>query len=114
MTPISSAWIHASDRADTSNADDRLSTFLRVRPRLFGVACGMLRSPAAAEDVVQDVWVRWQMADRNGGDKTRDQRLAVGTLAPRNLRWTLAAGANRCQHRPDCTRRTRRGAAGTR
>ena len=45
--------------------DDGLYTFLRVRPRLFGIAYRMLRSAAEAEDVVQDVWVRWQVADRS-------------------------------------------------
>jgi len=36
-----------------------------VRPRLFGIAYRMLGSAAEAEDIVQDVWVRWQMADRS-------------------------------------------------
>jgi len=47
-----------------SSCDDGLSTFLSVRPRLFRIACRMLRSAAEAEDIVQDVWVRWQTADR--------------------------------------------------
>jgi len=45
--------------------DDGLSTFLSVRPRLFGIAYRMLRSASEAEDIVQDVWVRWQTADRS-------------------------------------------------
>ena len=44
--------------------DDGLSAFLSVRRRLFGIAYRMLRSAADAEDIVQDVWVRWQTADR--------------------------------------------------
>lgn len=44
--------------------DDGLTAFLTVRPRLFGIAYRMLHSPAEAEDIVQDVWVRWQTADR--------------------------------------------------
>src|SRR5262245_59017899 len=48
----------------TTVADDGLSTFLSVRPRLFGIACRMLGSAAEAEDLVQDVWLRWQAADR--------------------------------------------------
>ena len=44
-------------------ADESLSAFLKVRPRLLGIACRMLGS-AEAEDIVQDVWLRWQAADR--------------------------------------------------
>jgi RNA polymerase sigma factor (sigma-70 family) len=44
---------------------DGLSAFMRVRPRLFGIAYRMLGNAAEAEDVVQDVWVRWQTADRS-------------------------------------------------
>ena len=44
--------------------DDGLAAFMSVRPRLFGIAYRMLGSAAEAEDVVQDVWVRWQTADR--------------------------------------------------
>jgi RNA polymerase sigma-70 factor (ECF subfamily) len=45
--------------------DDGLTAFLRARPRLFGVAYRMLGRVAEAEDVVQDVWVRWQTTDRS-------------------------------------------------
>lgn len=38
--------------------------FERLRPRLFGIAYRVLGSVAEAEDVVQDVWVRWQGAER--------------------------------------------------
>lgn len=48
-----------------TGADDGLSTFLRARPRLFGIAYRMLGSVAEAEDIVQDVWVRWQTTDRS-------------------------------------------------
>jgi RNA polymerase sigma-70 factor (ECF subfamily) len=44
--------------------DDGLAAFMSVRPRLFGIAYRMLGSAAEAEDVVQDVWLRWQTADR--------------------------------------------------
>ncbi|MFC8064612.1 RNA polymerase sigma-70 factor [Streptomyces sp. NPDC057293] len=39
--------------------------FLRLRPRLFGIAYRILGSAAEAEDVVQETWVRWQKADRD-------------------------------------------------
>ncbi|HVT98053.1 MAG TPA: RNA polymerase sigma-70 factor [Acidobacteriaceae bacterium] len=44
---------------------DPLQDFLRIRPRLFGIAYRMLGSAAEAEDVVQDVWLRWQASDRS-------------------------------------------------
>lgn len=36
-----------------------------VRPRLFGVAYGILGSFAEAEDVVQDTWIAWSTADHS-------------------------------------------------
>jgi RNA polymerase sigma factor (sigma-70 family) len=44
--------------------DDGLGAFSSVRPRLFGIAYRMLGSAAEAEDLVQDVWMRWQSTDR--------------------------------------------------
>jgi len=46
-------------------ADDGLSAFLSVRARLFGIAYRMLGSAAEAEDIVQEVWLRWQTTDRS-------------------------------------------------
>ncbi|MFA1547902.1 sigma-70 family RNA polymerase sigma factor [Actinomadura chokoriensis] len=39
------------------------ATFLEVRPRLFGIAYRMLGSPAEAEDIVQETWLRWQSSE---------------------------------------------------
>lgn len=44
--------------------DDGLSAFASVRSRLFGIAYRMLGSRAEADDVVQEVWLRWQSANR--------------------------------------------------
>jgi len=60
--------------------DDGLSAFMSVRPRLFGIAYRMLRSAAEAEDIVQDVWVRWQKADRR---LVRDATAFLATTATR-------------------------------
>src|SRR5690606_22445767 len=43
---------------------DALAVYQSARPRLFGVAYRMLGSVAEAEDVLQEVWMRWQRSDR--------------------------------------------------
>ncbi|SAL41906.1 sigma-24 (FecI-like) [Caballeronia peredens] len=44
--------------------DDATREFDRLRPRLQGIAYRMLGSVAEAEDIVQDVWLRWHAAAR--------------------------------------------------
>lgn len=39
--------------------------FAACRPRLLGIAYGLLGELTEAEDVVQDAWLRWQAADRS-------------------------------------------------
>ena len=69
-----------------ATCNDALSAFLNVRPRLFGIAYRMLGSAVEAEDIVQDVWVRWQTADRspvrNAGAflATTATRLAINVM----------------------------------
>jgi DNA-directed RNA polymerase specialized sigma24 family protein len=48
-----------------SAIDGGLSAFVGARRRLFGIAYRMLGSAAEAEDM-QEVWLRWQGADRSG------------------------------------------------
>jgi RNA polymerase sigma factor (sigma-70 family) len=55
----------AQHRDDASSADDGLATFIGARSRLFGIAYRIVGSCAEAEDVVQDVWLRWQATDRS-------------------------------------------------
>ncbi|MFC5864420.1 RNA polymerase sigma-70 factor [Acidicapsa dinghuensis] len=45
--------------------NDDLGAFFGARPRLFGIAYRMLGSAAEAEDIIQDVWLRWQATDRS-------------------------------------------------
>ena len=72
---------HKTNRPDATGAyDDGLSAFLSMRGRLFGIAYRMLGNAAEAEDVVQDVWVRWQTTDRR---VVRDAAAFLATTATR-------------------------------
>jgi RNA polymerase sigma-70 factor, ECF subfamily len=59
---------------------DGAADFESVRSRLFGIAYQMLGGAADAEDVVQDVWVRWQGADRS---QVRDRVAFLVTITTR-------------------------------
>jgi RNA polymerase sigma-70 factor (ECF subfamily) len=48
-----------------NSLDQAVATFTEVRPRLFGIAYRMLASPAEAEDMVQETWLRWQNTERS-------------------------------------------------
>jgi RNA polymerase sigma-70 factor (ECF subfamily) len=50
---------------EPATQDHGLSDFFSVRPRLFGIAYRMLGSAAEADDLVQDVWLRWQSTNRS-------------------------------------------------
>jgi len=52
-------------RSEACAEDDGLSAFLSARARLFGIAYRILKSAAEAEDILQDVWIRWQLTDRS-------------------------------------------------
>jgi RNA polymerase sigma-70 factor (ECF subfamily) len=60
--------------------DDGLATFLSVRARLVRTTYRMLRSAAAAEDVVQEAWIRWQSTNRGA---IRDSAAFLRTTAIR-------------------------------
>jgi len=48
-----------------ADLDDAAAVFATVRRRLFGIAYRMLGTSSDAEDIVQDVWLRWQACDRS-------------------------------------------------
>jgi RNA polymerase sigma factor (sigma-70 family) len=75
----SSSAFRAGD-SKTGTSDNGLSAFLSVRPRLLRIAHRLLRNAAEAEDIVQDVWVRWQTADRNS---VRNAAAFLATTATR-------------------------------
>lgn len=52
-------------RGDADSLDQATKDFLAVRPRLFGIVYRVLGSAVEAEDIIQDVWLRWQKTDRS-------------------------------------------------
>jgi RNA polymerase sigma-70 factor (ECF subfamily) len=59
--------MNALDRSlDVAAADDGVATFVKARSRMLALAVRTLGNVAEAEDVVQDVWLRWQNIDRDG------------------------------------------------
>ena len=82
----------------TTHLDDGLSTFLSVRPRLFGIARRMLGGAAEAEDIVQEVWVRWQTTDRRQVRNaaaflvTTATRLAINVMQSARARRETSVG----------------------
>lgn len=66
--------------------------FTSLRPRLFGIAYRMLSSATEAEDLVQEVWLRWQRCDRSQVARpgaflaTTTTRLAINALQSARVR----------------------------
>lgn len=56
------------------------AVFAEVRPRLFGIAYRMLGSAADAEDLVQEVWLRWQTYE---GAEVRNPAAFLATATTR-------------------------------
>jgi RNA polymerase sigma-70 factor (TIGR02957 family) len=81
-----------SDSASADDLEEAAAIFERVRPRLFGIAYRMLSSATEAEDLVQEVWLRWQTCDRgaviNPGAflATTTTRLAINALQSARVR----------------------------
>ena len=55
-------------------------SFVRARPRLFGIARRVLGSAADADDVVQETWMRWIQTDRS---QVRDPAAFLATTTTR-------------------------------
>jgi RNA polymerase sigma factor (sigma-70 family) len=76
----SSVRATTSTAASGPEAGDGAADFESIRSRLFGIAYQVLGGAADAEDVVQDVWVRWQGADRA---QVRDRVAFLVTITTR-------------------------------
>jgi RNA polymerase sigma-70 factor (TIGR02957 family) len=72
--------------------EEATAVFTSLRPRLFGIAYRMLSSASEAEDLVQEVWLRWQMCDRSAVANpaaflaTVTTRLAINALDSARVR----------------------------
>jgi len=95
---------HAGDVSVESHLEEAANAFWLVRPRLFGIAYRIVGNWTEAEDVVQDVWLRWQACDRSvvlnstAFLVTTTTRLALNTAMSARARressvgrWTLDA-----------------------
>lgn len=88
----------ASASGAAGDLDHASAVFAEVRPRLFGIAYRMLGSAAEAEDLVQDVWLRWQTYDRAAvADPaaflaTTATRLAINVLKSARVRRETYVG----------------------
>jgi RNA polymerase sigma-70 factor (ECF subfamily) len=77
----------------TAALDRAAADFVDWRPRLFGVAYRILGSTSEAEDIVQDVWLRWQTTDRT---VVNDPPAFLATMATRlAINVTQSARARR-------------------
>jgi RNA polymerase sigma-70 factor (ECF subfamily) len=69
--------------------DDGVSGFINARSRILAVAFRTLGNAADAEDIVQDVWLRWQNIDRTVVQNPR----AFLTMAAKRLAINRVTGA---------------------
>ena len=109
----------AARRSPCSTSDDpelggALAEFGRLRPRLLGIAYRIVGSWGEAEDVVQDVWLRWQTCDRSVVRNptaflvTATTRLAINVSTSARARRETSVGdwssEPRRRQRPACHR----------
>ncbi|MEU1167440.1 sigma factor, partial [Streptomyces sp. NPDC005921] len=73
-------------RPDEDDLDLALDVFLAQRTRLFRIAYRILGDASGAEDVVQEVWLRWQLTHRASIENpaafltTATTRLAINVI----------------------------------
>jgi RNA polymerase sigma-70 factor (ECF subfamily) len=79
---------------ENDESDGGLSAFTEVRPRLFAIAYRILQNSAEAEDVVQDVWLRWQQTDRTA---VQDVPAFLATVTTRLCLNIIQSARSRCE-----------------
>ncbi|HET9168281.1 MAG TPA: sigma-70 family RNA polymerase sigma factor [Actinospica sp.] len=88
----------AAGPGSADDLEEAAAVFMRVRPRLFGIAYRMLSSVTEAEDLVQEVWLRWQTCDRSAVANpaaylaTTTTRLAINELQSARVRRETYVG----------------------
>jgi RNA polymerase sigma-70 factor (ECF subfamily) len=81
-----------TEPTQADDLEEAAAVFESLRPRLFGIAYRMLSSATEAEDLLQDVWLRWQMCDRSAVENpgaylaTATTRLAINALQSARVR----------------------------
>jgi RNA polymerase sigma-70 factor, ECF subfamily len=87
-----------SETHPTRSAEEAAAAFEELRPRLIGVAYGLLGTLAEAEDVVQEAWIRLQrsdlevIGDLSGWLITTTSRLAVDAIRSARTRRETYVG----------------------
>jgi RNA polymerase sigma-70 factor, ECF subfamily len=87
-----------STAAETDDLEHATAVFLTVRPRLFKVAYRVLGNVCEAEDLMQEVWLRWQRTDRTevlnppAFLATMTARLAINVAKSARWRHEISAG----------------------
>ncbi|MGW1545436.1 RNA polymerase sigma-70 factor [Streptomyces sp. NPDC002346] len=77
---------------DAENLQEAEAVFRGARGRMFGIAYRMLGSVSDAEDILQEVWIRWQTYDRSTVQNaqaflaTTTTRIAINVLQSARVR----------------------------
>ena len=93
MAPAEAHYAKTAD-TETSELANGLSAFTEMRPRLLAIAYRMLQSAAEAEDVVQDVWLRWQHTNRSA---VQDVPAVLATTTTRLCLNIAQSARSRCE-----------------
>ena len=93
---MATAEVHRTQTVDigTSEPANGLSAFTEIRPRLFAIAYRILQSTAEAEDVVQEVWLRWQQTNRSA---VQDVPAFLATTTTRLCLNIVQSARSRCE-----------------